>query len=211
MLCPADQLGADRLPQLKSLVLALTPITNARQVLNSPLSESSAKDLALSCKTLAAQMEARVRQHCSVKTFKDELDDLGMLSEALDLPEVVQMYQEICSLLANQITAACKQARESFAQRRFADTRHFIDLVDGFECLHAHYELASPDLRAREYVSLLHEIGLTVRQFLIEVSDPATPCDVLLDHLNQLQCIDQILKGQLETNQRNVYKQLLMW
>ena len=77
------------LPYVRSLLETLAPITDVRHVLCSPLSEASAADMALAVSKMAERMEARFRRNQRILDFKDDLDDLRLLSDALDLVEVV--------------------------------------------------------------------------------------------------------------------------
>ena len=109
--------------------------------------------------------------------------------------------------LAAQIAEACQHAREAFGQRRFNDTRHFMDFVEGFDCLRLHFALVNPDLRAKEYVPVLGLVDQTVRLCAMEIAGEGnTNISVLKEHLDLLMGIDQNLKSFLETSQRDAYR-----
>ncbi len=210
MLCPAGERGEELLPHVKALIYGLTPITDPRTALRSPLSESSCDQLVMCCKDLATAMESRFRGGQPIRALKDDLDNLGLLSDALDLSMVTASYSGVCKLLADHICSACRGGQEAFRNGQFPDARHYLNLIEGFESLKQHYAAAYPDLRAREYVTLMTEINQAVLGWQYEVLDASMTLESLLPRLNALKGVNLVLRELLTEEARGAYKRAVV-
>ena len=172
MLRPADERGAELQPHVKALVYSLKPIANPRDVLRSPLSEISLSELILRCQTMATSMESRFRLGEPMRALKDDLDNLRMLSDALDLPDVTQSYHGVCSLLVEHVLGACQLARQNFVSGNYSETRHNFHRIDGFESMQEHCAVVDPDIRSREYVVVL--MAAAIKRYSRSTHRPAS-------------------------------------
>ena len=206
MIFPADERGAELQPHVKSLVHAVEPILNPRQVLRSPLSDESLTDLLFRYKEMVTSMEVRFRRGLAVRELKADLDSLKLLSDALDLPAVTACYHDICKLLVDHITEACGRARESFERGDFVETRCNFNRIDGLDSMEQHLAVVCPELRAREYVSLMKEMNEAVLMCFAHVSDSDTPLESAKIGLDKLKGIDNVLRSLLDPKARDKYR-----
>ena len=205
LLFPADEQGEQKLPYVRALVHGLKPIIASSQVIKSPLSESSISGLVIRCKDMATSVDARFRRRLALLELKGDLDDLRLLSDALCLPSVTQCYNGICKLILDRITDALRCGRNNFELSNFVETKLNFKSIEGFDKMQVHYKDLDPDLKTREYVSLLKHINNTARRYFQSLSDPNAPFESLLGTLNHIQGID-VLKGLLEPQLRNNYR-----
>jgi hypothetical protein len=201
---------------VEQLILGTPPIDNSEVALKTPLSEASITMLEAACNGVQLVIKDKIAAGQKIASFASVLSQFKMLSDAVDCSSVAGYYQDLVSIILEEMLSNCSRASKALASGLMNDVRFHLEQLDGVERLRDHTRSIDSEsvasIKERCYKPVIKEIQHIAQEKIrtvATIADPSAPSDPIRIALDTLHLMETHLRKFLSEANRGAYQSAL--